>query len=75
MPVHVCICVSRWTVQLLMVTADYVSNNSFPITMGGEVSSGVTALHNDQLEFVCEHVERWCVQSCVKPGEESFKTL
>lgn len=55
---HVCICVSRWTVQLLMVTADYVSNNSFPITMGGEVSSGVTALHNDQLEFVCEHVER-----------------
>lgn len=36
-----------------MVTMDYVSNNSFPITMVDEVSTGVTALYNNQLVYEC----------------------
>lgn len=51
-----CACVCRWTVQLLMVTTDYVSNNRFPITMVDEASTGVTALYNNQLVCLCECV-------------------
>lgn len=43
---------AQWTVELLLVTTDYVSNNRFPITMVDEVSTGVPALYNNQLVFV-----------------------
>lgn len=44
--VHACVC--RYTVHPVIVRRDYVSNNRLPITLVDEVSSGVTALCNNQ---------------------------
>lgn len=52
----VCITAFRSTVQLDMMTMDYVSINSYPGTIAVEVSTSVNALQNNQVVFVCVYV-------------------